>query len=256
MRKQPKRMDEILYEDRLELARARLAEDRRLKAVVDGYDEGALARPHAYRSTSGAPHEQAVSDILHHLFNHQQHHRGQAHACLSIATKTEPPGLDLLLMQRGPAGARLGRASGRLMRSAPVRIADAASGLEVVTIRIGRQGSHEMTDRRGPIEAKAFIHLDLDCPEPGHVPLQYEEPNGPRPEVVSASLRAPLGLDVGFRLHQFDAVTERIIHVEMGVAGSMRLVVDDTKACLRVCSGISADLNLGLVRQSPLPVRS
>src|SRR5262249_24810201 len=83
---QPKRLDEILYEDRLELARARLAEDARLKALVDGYDEAALARPLAYKSTSGAPKDQPLSDILLHLFNRQQHHRGQAHACLSTTT--------------------------------------------------------------------------------------------------------------------------------------------------------------------------
>ena len=74
---QPKRLDEILFEDRLELARARLAEDARLTAVVDGYDEAALARPYTYRTTAGLPHEQPISDILLHLFNHQQHHRGQ-----------------------------------------------------------------------------------------------------------------------------------------------------------------------------------
>jgi uncharacterized damage-inducible protein DinB len=41
------------------------------------------------------------SDILLHLFNHQTHHRGQAHACLSILTGDEPPSLDLLVFQRG-----------------------------------------------------------------------------------------------------------------------------------------------------------
>jgi uncharacterized damage-inducible protein DinB len=35
------------------------------------------------------------------LFNHQAHHRGQAHACLSILTGEEPPSLDLLVFQRG-----------------------------------------------------------------------------------------------------------------------------------------------------------
>ncbi|SFJ30705.1 Uncharacterized damage-inducible protein DinB (forms a four-helix bundle) [Bradyrhizobium sp. Gha] len=98
---QPKRLDGILYDDRLELARARLAEDSRLLAVVSGYDEATLARPHAYQTTSGKPQEQPLSDILMHLFNHQTHHRGQAHACLSIVTKQEPPPLDLLLFQRG-----------------------------------------------------------------------------------------------------------------------------------------------------------
>lgn len=98
---QPKRLDEILYEDRQELARARLAEDTRLIAVVSGYDDAALARPHAYVTTSGTPQQQPLSDILLHLFNHQTHHRGQAHACLSITTRQEPPPLDLLLFQRG-----------------------------------------------------------------------------------------------------------------------------------------------------------
>lgn len=98
---QPNRLDEILYHDLPELARARLAEDARLLAVVDGYDDMTLARPHAYRTTSGKPQEQPIADILLHLFNHQTHHRGQAHACLSIITKQEPPPLDLLMFQRG-----------------------------------------------------------------------------------------------------------------------------------------------------------
>ena len=98
---QPKRLDETLFHDRFELARARVAEDARLKAVVESYDGAALARPHAYLTTSGKPQEQPISDILLHLFNHQTHHRGQAHACLSITMKREPPSLDLLLFQRG-----------------------------------------------------------------------------------------------------------------------------------------------------------
>jgi uncharacterized damage-inducible protein DinB len=35
------------------------------------------------------------------FFNHQTHHRGQAHACLSILTGAAPPSLDLLALQRG-----------------------------------------------------------------------------------------------------------------------------------------------------------
>lgn len=98
---QPKRLDDILYENRIELARARLAEDARLIAVVNGYDDDMLSRRHAYKTTSGIPQEQPLSDILLHLFNHQTHHRGQAHASLSITTKREPPPLDLLIFQRG-----------------------------------------------------------------------------------------------------------------------------------------------------------
>jgi len=98
---QPKRLDDIQYENRIELARARLAEGARLIAVVNSYDDDMLSRPHAYNTTSGVPQEQPLSDILLHLFNHQTHHRGQAHASLSITTKQEPPPLDLLMFQRG-----------------------------------------------------------------------------------------------------------------------------------------------------------
>ncbi|MEQ9122638.1 MAG: DinB family protein, partial [Alphaproteobacteria bacterium] len=42
-------------------------------------------------------------DILAHFFNHQTHHRGQAHTALSILTGAEPPSLDMLQMQRGVA---------------------------------------------------------------------------------------------------------------------------------------------------------
>lgn len=97
----PDRLDAILFEDRVELARARQAEDDRLIRVVDGYDAVALAGSIAYRTRLGQSYEQTRSDVLTHLFNHQTHHRGQCHACLSILTGAEPPPLDLLLFQRG-----------------------------------------------------------------------------------------------------------------------------------------------------------
>ena len=97
----PNRLDAILYEDRIELTLARIAEDNRLIEVVDGYDEASLAGLHSYKTTSGMPQSQVLSDILLHLFNHQAHHAGQAHACLSILTGDEPPALDLLIFQRG-----------------------------------------------------------------------------------------------------------------------------------------------------------
>ena len=81
--------------------RARVAEDARLISVVEQYDESALTSLHSYKTTSGMPHSQVLADILLHLFNHQTHHRGQAHACLSILTGEDPPPLDLLAFQRG-----------------------------------------------------------------------------------------------------------------------------------------------------------
>jgi uncharacterized damage-inducible protein DinB len=97
----PNQLDAILYENPAELTRARIAEDSRLIAVVEKYDEAALANLHSYEMTSGMPQSQVLSDILLHLFNHQAHHRGQAHACLSIMTGGEAPSLDLLVFQRG-----------------------------------------------------------------------------------------------------------------------------------------------------------
>jgi uncharacterized damage-inducible protein DinB len=97
----PDRLDAILYDDRGELLRARIAEDARLKRVVDGYADDDLTQSVAYRTTSGKRYSQPLQDILLHLFDHQTHHRGQAHACCSILTGSEPPSLDLLQFQRG-----------------------------------------------------------------------------------------------------------------------------------------------------------
>src|SRR6478672_4787826 len=97
----PNRLDAILYENRMELARARIAEDERLETVIEKYDEAALRCLHSYRTSTGMPQSQVLGDILMHLFNHQTHYRGQACACLSILTGSEPPSLDLLVFQRG-----------------------------------------------------------------------------------------------------------------------------------------------------------
>ena len=99
----PNQLDAIIYENRADLTRARIAEDNRLIAVVDRYDDAALASLRSYKTTSGMPHSQVLSDILMHLFNHQTHHSGQAHGCLSILTGSAPPVLDLLAFQQGGA---------------------------------------------------------------------------------------------------------------------------------------------------------
>jgi uncharacterized damage-inducible protein DinB len=97
----PNQLSVILFDDLHELARARMAEDARLIRVVGGYSDADLAAALSYQTTSGKPHQQPLRDILLHLFNHQTHHRGHAHACCSIVTGKEPPTLDLLMFQRG-----------------------------------------------------------------------------------------------------------------------------------------------------------
>jgi uncharacterized damage-inducible protein DinB len=95
------RLDAILHEDRRALALARAAEDERILRYVASLDEAALDGIFHYANTSGKPFAAKRRDTLAHFFNHQTHHRGQAHAILSILTGREPPVLDLLAMQRG-----------------------------------------------------------------------------------------------------------------------------------------------------------
>ncbi|NEW97587.1 DinB family protein [Rhodopseudomonas sp. BR0G17] len=97
----PTRLDEILFKDLRALAGARAAEDQRIIEMIDGHDAAAFAGMVDYATTSGKSFHQPRAEILCHVFNHQTHHRGQAHACLSILTGAEPPTLDLLAFQRG-----------------------------------------------------------------------------------------------------------------------------------------------------------
>ena len=97
----PDRVNAIIHDDRRTLALARADEDDRIVRFIASLDDQLLAQPLEYATTSGKPHVQLRSDILAHLFNHQTHHRGQAHTILSICTRQEPPPLDLLQMQRG-----------------------------------------------------------------------------------------------------------------------------------------------------------
>jgi uncharacterized damage-inducible protein DinB len=97
----PDRLDAIIHDDRPALALARADEDDRIIRYVASLDEAMLDGLQEYKTTSGKPFTQKRSDILAHLFNHQTHHRGQAHTILSICAGREPPPLDLLPFQRG-----------------------------------------------------------------------------------------------------------------------------------------------------------
>lgn len=109
-------MDKILHEDFGDLVAARLAEDRRLEAFVEGLAGEDLDRNVAYRNTAGQKFEMPLCEILAHVFNHQTHHRGQAHTGLLLVTRREPDSLDLLQFYRGAhapdAGVLIERAKG------------------------------------------------------------------------------------------------------------------------------------------------
>jgi uncharacterized damage-inducible protein DinB len=97
---EPKELDAILYDDFAELCAARRAEDVRIVDYVAGLSEKDLAGTIRYRSTrSPAEIEQLLAPLLLHFFNHQTHHRGQAH-CLLTEITGEAPSFDLLVYQR------------------------------------------------------------------------------------------------------------------------------------------------------------
>lgn len=83
-----------------ELALAQSLLDRRLIAFCDGLDEAGLTRPVMTDRGADGPVEERVDLILLHLFQHQIHHRGQAHAMLS-GSSVAPPQLDDFFLRFG-----------------------------------------------------------------------------------------------------------------------------------------------------------
>lgn len=95
------RLDQILYDDFAALRAAREAEDQRILALVDRLDEAALAQELDYANMAGKPQRTRLDWVLVHVFNHETHHRGQAHGLLS-QTVVAPP-LDLIFFLREAA---------------------------------------------------------------------------------------------------------------------------------------------------------
>jgi uncharacterized damage-inducible protein DinB len=102
------KLNAILFDDLSTLEAARRAEDARIITWIDGLDEAALAGSIRYRAVSvPREYEQQLVPALAHFFNHQTHHRGQAHAILTGLCGGAPE-LDLLFYQREAGiGARL-----------------------------------------------------------------------------------------------------------------------------------------------------
>ena len=107
----PSGLDTILYDDLESLGRARHAEDTRISAYIGSLGEADLAGVARYRTVrSPADIEQELAPLLLHFFNHQTHHRGQAHSLLTRA-RGEAPSLDLFIFQR-QTGASIVKGSG------------------------------------------------------------------------------------------------------------------------------------------------
>src|SRR5476651_2629106 len=65
---------------------AQTASDKRLIAFCERQTEATLARDCVTPRPNRTPPPTRVSDVLAHLFQHQIHHRGQAHAMLASTT--------------------------------------------------------------------------------------------------------------------------------------------------------------------------
>jgi uncharacterized damage-inducible protein DinB len=96
----PTRLDALLHEDLEGLTEARRTEDLRIESYVEQLTNEQLDGPIEYRMFNGSQQKQPLREVLAHLFNHQTHHRGQAHAILTTLGMKEPESLDVLWMLR------------------------------------------------------------------------------------------------------------------------------------------------------------
>lgn len=100
----PTRLDTILHRALPALRLAREAEDKLIMEWVSGLTEEALQGRFSYMTvTNPRTVSQRLAPALAHLFNHQTHHRGQAHTILSLLGR-EPVSVDLVYFHRTPEG--------------------------------------------------------------------------------------------------------------------------------------------------------
>jgi uncharacterized damage-inducible protein DinB len=96
------KLDHLPCTDLETLRIERESEDRRIVAYIDTLSDESLAATFSYWTiTNPAEITQPLAPALSHFFNHQTHHRGQAHGLLTaLAGRDAAPSLDLILFQR------------------------------------------------------------------------------------------------------------------------------------------------------------
>ncbi|MEM6440759.1 MAG: DinB family protein [Pseudomonadota bacterium] len=96
-------LDGMMHEPLAELRAAREAQDADILQWVDGLSQADLDAQITYTTITGPKTmTQVLAPAMSHFFNHQTHHRGQAHMILTRLTGDAPP-LDLLFYQRQEA---------------------------------------------------------------------------------------------------------------------------------------------------------
>jgi uncharacterized damage-inducible protein DinB len=95
-------LNEIVHDDFAGLSAARRDQDERIIFYVDTLGEHELPNTFTYTSiTTPSEVTQPLGPALAHFFNHQTHHRGQAHCLLTeIGGHDFAPPLDLIYFQR------------------------------------------------------------------------------------------------------------------------------------------------------------
>ena len=100
----PASLDTILYRDFAKLHAAREAEDKRIVKWIGSQGEKAFAGRFTYMTvTDMRTISQRLAPALDHFFNHQTHHRGQAHMILTVLGRPSVQ-LDLIYFQRTEEG--------------------------------------------------------------------------------------------------------------------------------------------------------
>ncbi|MBL0897438.1 MAG: DinB family protein [Reyranella sp.] len=85
------------FADAASLHTAQIASDRRLLGFCERQTEQSLVDTIVLPRPDRRPPPTTVISVLEHLFQHQTHHRGQAHAMLA-GTSVKPPQLDEFLL--------------------------------------------------------------------------------------------------------------------------------------------------------------
>lgn len=84
-------LDAVPFDDFDGLWQARQQCDRDILAFADALDDETLSRSFTYTDSRGKQHRQVKGYLLAYFFNHQSHHRGQAHVMLHQETGTSLP---------------------------------------------------------------------------------------------------------------------------------------------------------------------
>jgi uncharacterized damage-inducible protein DinB len=105
----PPGLGAILYDDFAQLRSARRTEDDRIRRFIADLTDEDLTKTIRYRTVVNPQDiEQVLAPALDHFFNHQTHHRGQAHALLSAINGNElTPSFDLIIYQRQTGQVRI-----------------------------------------------------------------------------------------------------------------------------------------------------